>query len=886
MNELQNRLFTMLCEIDDICSKHGITYYLAAGGALGAIRNGGFLPWDDDLDLYITRDNWEKLKPILDREVPDNRNFIYLGKNPYYCNPIGRYVDRESTFQMRSQLISGECGGLFVEFFVFDPLPTDEEAKLRHKKTLKLYTELLAPFFSYNHRMTVTNEDFDPELFVKYHERMKIEGRDCVLKELQDVLESTDDSECEEYCMRFGKITYIFPKESFGKGRRVKFEGREFPVTEQVERVLRLSYGDSWMCVPSLGNRVTHSVGEDISTPYQQYVDIYMPRIDIEDYIDACYTVKRNICNNISNSTELYRTNADIKLRIARNKFMLEGCSVQKLQQLLDNKDYEALKNSFSVIDNVQSDSTVSMMGGVIDIDDSCLEIYFRYLVETDSYYKAAGLLKKIEKVKPLSSRMEELKLICDGCRMISKAIFDQKDEDRVKEAIDFVEFDERIPDHMIANLWLERKKADESEEYSGLLEMAKEASERFKHSGNVIAYYAYALYKTGSISAAREKYEDACEKTNNAFVWKEAFENVGIDMYAVSADDGDPLENEILSLYGELFTLCRDNNLTCIATGQLLKRAIGMKEAPIAEANVAMPFGHIEKLAELVNLRIPNRNIEDYGNGFELAYCNTSSALISISRYRGEKRHSIKIGILPIESMNHALRRRKAVIINKLYVANITRTEEIKNKKKVPLYHAARGITRMLGEENIRRKAFDEYKLAIGLDSFDSQYDSDFRIGKEVFRSRDSLKINETSYNGYTFNWFDGLEDAKVKNERRSNGESDVVLIDFDHDYELLSDKEVEKLINKAIISRRKFKETRNVDEGAFKRKRYAWDVFNMSKNIIKMKKSLNEIDVSDINSPATIEIIKQYKKHTDTWKDKGIDYLQIDELEALIER
>ena len=51
-------------------------------------------------------------------------------------------------------------------------------------------------------------------------------------------------------------------------------------------------------------------------------------------------------------------------------------------------------------------------------------------------------------------------------------------------------------------------------------------------------------------------------------------------------------------------------------------------------------------------------------------------------------------------------------------------------------------------------------------------------------------------------------------------------------------------------------------------------------------MKKSLNEIDVSDINSPATIEIIKQYKKHTDTWKDKGIDYLQIDELEALIER
>lgn len=883
MNELQNKLFTMLCEIDDICTKHDITYYLAAGGSLGAVRNGGFLPWDDDLDLYITRDNWEKLKPIMDREIPENRNFVYMGKNPYYCNPIGRYVDKESTFQMRSQLISGECGGLFVEFFVFDPLPLDEEAKERHKKTLKLYTELVQPFFSYNHRMMVTNEDFDPKLFTKYHKRLKKEGRDSVIKELQDVLESTSDSECEEYCMRFGKITYIFPKESFGKGRRIKFEGREFPVTEQVERVLRLSYGDSWMYVPSLGNRVTHSVGEDIRTPYQQYVDIYMPRIDVEDYIDACYTVKRNICKNIPNRTNLFRNNADIKLKIAKNKLQLVGADPHELQRLLDNRDYEELGKRFSIIDSVQADPTVSQMGGVIDVDDACLEVYIRYLIETDRYYKAAGIINKREKVRPLSEKMIKLREVCDGCRMISVAIFDQKDADNIKAAVDSLEFDNRIPEHRIALLWLERKKADESGDYSALLEMAKEGAESFEHSGNVRAYYAYALFKTGKIDAARDEYENACEKTNNAFVWREALENVGINMYTTT-EVRDPLEKEILNLYDELYKLCSENKLTCLATGQLLKRAIGERENPIVEANVVMPVGHIEKLAELVNDIIPNRSVEFYGNNLQFTFCNTSSTLISIGRYKGEKRHSIKIGIIPIERTGHDIGRKKALIINKFFIAN--RTEEIKNKKKIPLYKAAKGVVKVFGEEKIKMAAYKEYKKATGLDSFDDKYVRSFRIGRNIFDSNDNLRIKETVYDGHTFCWFRGLEDVKVRKERNSNTESDLSVIDMDYSYELLIDDEIEKLVDQAVIFKRKFDDTRKEDEDAFKRKQYAWKVFNMSRDIVRMKNHLKDIDITDVNNPETIEAIEQYRKCTDRWIKQKIDYPPIDEFETLIER
>lgn len=73
MNELQQRLYGLLKEVDGICKRNDITYYLAGGAALGAIRGGGFLPWDDDIDLYITRKNWDRLVEVMEKEELEDR---------------------------------------------------------------------------------------------------------------------------------------------------------------------------------------------------------------------------------------------------------------------------------------------------------------------------------------------------------------------------------------------------------------------------------------------------------------------------------------------------------------------------------------------------------------------------------------------------------------------------------------------------------------------------------------------------------------------------------------------------------------------------------------------------------------------------------------------
>ena len=67
MIEMQVGLLTLLKEFDAICRKHDITYYLEGGSLLGAVRHKGFLPWDDDVDLSMTRDNFQKLLAVIDQ---------------------------------------------------------------------------------------------------------------------------------------------------------------------------------------------------------------------------------------------------------------------------------------------------------------------------------------------------------------------------------------------------------------------------------------------------------------------------------------------------------------------------------------------------------------------------------------------------------------------------------------------------------------------------------------------------------------------------------------------------------------------------------------------------------------------------------------------------
>ena len=86
LTAIQQKLLQMMKEIDQVCRENDIHYSLGGGTAIGAIRHRGFIPWDDDIDLYMTRDNWEKFKQAeRDGKLPANRR-IESAETDIRCN--------------------------------------------------------------------------------------------------------------------------------------------------------------------------------------------------------------------------------------------------------------------------------------------------------------------------------------------------------------------------------------------------------------------------------------------------------------------------------------------------------------------------------------------------------------------------------------------------------------------------------------------------------------------------------------------------------------------------------------------------------------------------------------------------------------------------------
>ena len=73
LREFQMRLLDILVFIDDVCRRHGINYWLSSGTCLGAIRHGGFIPWDDDIDIEMLDTDYKRFIKVMQTEHNDPR---------------------------------------------------------------------------------------------------------------------------------------------------------------------------------------------------------------------------------------------------------------------------------------------------------------------------------------------------------------------------------------------------------------------------------------------------------------------------------------------------------------------------------------------------------------------------------------------------------------------------------------------------------------------------------------------------------------------------------------------------------------------------------------------------------------------------------------------
>lgn len=139
VQEVQRSLLSILRYFDQFCRENGITYYLSGGTMLGAIRHGGFIPWDDDADIMMPRADYEKLLSL----NPQNERFGFysLKTTPDYTRPWARMTDRQ-TKQCSERFLIGDTDEVYIDIMPMDGLPISDKKTKRHYLWLRIADEL------------------------------------------------------------------------------------------------------------------------------------------------------------------------------------------------------------------------------------------------------------------------------------------------------------------------------------------------------------------------------------------------------------------------------------------------------------------------------------------------------------------------------------------------------------------------------------------------------------------------------------------------------------------------------------------------------------------------------------------------------------------------
>ena len=300
MLDEQIGLLTLLKEFDSICKKHNITYYLEGGSLLGAVRHKGFLPWDDDIDLCITRAEWKKLLAVIDQDLPANREIYSYERYPQYLRETVKYTNLDSTVLFRNHILDGLAAGQHIDLFILDPAPSDPAALEEYKKWATIYSELMTPVYVMCPDIVQYQDEYN-----HYLRLMQRKGRDYVLNLLREKLYAYEDNEdCTTYYLRWGNKHRFFDKAMFGTPVEVEFEGGFYPAPQQYYRFLRAEFGDTWMMVPAASQQEDHDTFDCYHVPNKMFIADYTPYIDFDEMRRACIARKKHNVSRLAVAAE------------------------------------------------------------------------------------------------------------------------------------------------------------------------------------------------------------------------------------------------------------------------------------------------------------------------------------------------------------------------------------------------------------------------------------------------------------------------------------------------------------------------------------------------------------------------------------------------------
>lgn len=256
--EQKELLLNMLLYIDSICRKNNIKYSLIGGTLIGAIRHKGFIPWDDDIDIILDKDNYKKMVLAIKNDKNDNYELFLPNETKNYPLQFAKLIDKKTIVNETAMIDKIDNYGLFLDIFVYNYVPNDLNKINDYYKKCNYYRNSLVRV-----KLNAHNISF----FRKIRRLLKnlyltIFGYKHNLKKILQLFDTYNETPTN-YVISNNPVYGL--KKELQKSIDVKeyidvdFEGHKVMAFKNYDNILRRTYGN-YMELPPEDKRVTHNL--------------------------------------------------------------------------------------------------------------------------------------------------------------------------------------------------------------------------------------------------------------------------------------------------------------------------------------------------------------------------------------------------------------------------------------------------------------------------------------------------------------------------------------------------------------------------------------------------------------------------------------------------
>ena len=275
LRELQNKSLEIALYFKDFCNEHGLLFYMCGGCCIGSLRHKGFIPWDDDVDVFMPRDDYEKLKELWPKYANTEKYAcVYADKNRVDGNLFVTIRDNETTAIKPYQVDMDISHGVAL-----DVLPLDGWPDGKMKRKMQVFWALVYSLYC---AQTVP---------VNHGKAVSVAGKIALTlvpsKKLRYKLWKLAERKMTKYHIK--KCNYItelcsgpyymkkqYPREAFDKAIWVDFENVKMPIPQGYDVYLRTAFGDYMKLPPKEKQKPHHdAIFIDLNNSYKKYKGVY-----------------------------------------------------------------------------------------------------------------------------------------------------------------------------------------------------------------------------------------------------------------------------------------------------------------------------------------------------------------------------------------------------------------------------------------------------------------------------------------------------------------------------------------------------------------------------------------------------------------------------------